>query len=68
MTSKAGQIWLESGNTEDAVWEWEPGKTVNVSNSDEFLVLRIDPKDLIAIADHIIAEEKREHEKNKQDA
>ena len=68
MTIKAGQVYLESKKTEDAIWEWEVGSMVDIVTEDEFLVLRIDPTDLIAITDHIIAEEKRNHEKNKKDA
>lgn len=62
MNLKAGKIWLESGNTEDAIFEWEVGSTVDISTNDGLLVMRIDPDDFIAISDAILAAIKREAE------
>ena len=62
MNIKAGNIWLESGNIEDAIFQWEPGKTVDVVTNDDILILRIDPDDFIAISDAIVAAIKREAE------
>ena len=62
MRIKAGAIYLESGGMEDAVIEWDVGTCVDFSNEDGFLVLRISPEELLVIADHIVAEQKRNHD------
>lgn len=63
MRIKAGMVWLESGDTEDAIFEWDSGSMVDICTEDEYLVVRIDPADFIAIADAIVAAQKRESEK-----
>lgn len=62
MNIKAGNIWMENGSIEDAIFQWEVGKTVDIVTNDDLLILRIDPNDFIAISDAIVAAIKREAE------
>lgn len=62
MRIKAGNIFLENRETEDAIFEWDSESTVDVVTADGCLVMRIDPAEFIAIADAIVAAQKREKE------
>lgn len=50
MRIKAGTIFTKGHDEGDAVFEYEDDQTVDVCTDDGFLVLRIDPYDLLAVA------------------
>lgn len=52
MRLKAGTIFLEDREPDDAVWDYEPHSLVTISH-DEFVYVSIEPDDLIAVCEAI---------------